>query len=60
MADWKSEEEARQEIRELVAQYYHDFKEDKNGFQPGDRINYASRVFDEKEMCSLTDAVLDF
>ncbi|MBQ9437535.1 MAG: lipopolysaccharide biosynthesis protein RfbH, partial [Lachnospiraceae bacterium] len=26
----------------------------------GDRINYASRVFDEKEMQALTDAMLDF
>ena len=29
-------------------------------FQPGDRISYASRVYDEKEMQSLTDAMLDF
>ncbi len=26
----------------------------------GDRITYAARVFDEKEMCALTDATLDF
>lgn len=43
-----------------VADYYHDFKENKEEFLPGDRISYASRVFDEKEMCSLTDATLDF
>ena len=29
-------------------------------FQPGDRISYASRVFDEQVMCALTDAMLDF
>ena len=29
-------------------------------FQPGDRISYASRMYDEKEMQSLTDAMLDF
>lgn len=60
MAVWKSEEEAREQIKTLVAGYYHSFKEKKVPFQPGDRINYASRVFDEKEMCALTDAMLDF
>lgn len=29
-------------------------------FKPGDRINYAGRVFDEKEMVNLIDASLDF
>ena len=57
---WNSEEEARSEIRQMVSEYYHEFKEKKDIFKPGDRINYASRVFDEKEMCSLTDAALDF
>lgn len=60
MAQWTSEEEARGQIKDLVAQYYHDFKEKKEPFRPGDRISYASRVFDEKEMCALTDATLDF
>jgi dTDP-4-amino-4,6-dideoxygalactose transaminase len=60
LAVWKSEEEAREQIKALVAEYYHSFKEKKVPFQPGDRINYASRVFDEKEMCALTDAMLDF
>lgn len=60
MTTWKTETEARQQIREMVAAYYHDFKKKKVGFHPGERISYASRVFDEKEMCSLTDAVLDF
>ena len=60
MKTWSNETEAREQIKELVAQYYHDFKEKKTAFQPGDRITYASRVFDEKEMCALTDAMLDF
>ena len=60
MADWKNEAEAREQIKALVAEYYHDFKEKKESFKPGDRISYASRVFDEKEMQSLTDAMLDF
>lgn len=60
MRSWKNEVEAREEIKELVAEYYHCFKEQKMDFHPGDRISYASRVFDEKEMLSLTDATLDF
>ena len=60
MAEWKNEAEARDAIKALVAEYYHDFKEKKEPFKEGDRISYASRVFDEKEMCSLTDAMLDF
>jgi len=60
MAEWKNEAEARDAIKALVAEYYHDFKEKKEPFREGDRISYASRVFDEKEMCSLTDAMLDF
>lgn len=60
MKNWNNENEAREKIKELVAEYYHDFKERKDTFTPGDRISYASRVFDEKEMQSLTDAMLDF
>lgn len=60
MAIWKNEAEAREQIKSMVAQYYHEYKEKKEPFKPGDRISYASRVFDEKEMCSLTDAMLDF
>lgn len=60
MTCWSSEEEAREQIKKLVAEYYHAYKENKEPFQPGDRISYAARVFDEKEMCALTDAMLDF
>ena len=60
MSNWKSETEAREQIRKLVADYYHDFKENKTIFKPGDRINYASRIYNEKEMQAGVDAVLDF
>ncbi|MEE0800085.1 MAG: lipopolysaccharide biosynthesis protein RfbH [Gemmiger sp.] len=60
MANWNSEQQAREEIKALVARYYHQFKEDRKEFRPGDRINYAARVYDEREMCALTDAMLDF
>ena len=62
MAAWNSEAEARDQIKELVAQYYKDFKKPQQDrkFTEGDRIPYASRVYDEAEMCSLADAMLDF
>lgn len=58
--NWKSEQEAREDILSAVAQYYQNYKAAKKPFEPGDRITYAARVFDEKEMCSLVDASLDF
>jgi len=57
---WKTEAEAREAIKDMVTDYYRQFKENKKDFTPGDRIAYASRVYDEKEMCALTDAMLDF
>ncbi len=63
MARWNNEQEAREQIKAMVGDYYHQFKEkekDHSNFKPGDRISYASRVYDEKEMQSLTDAMLDF
>ena len=60
MKNWANEAEARAKIKELVTEYYHDFKESDNQFEAGKRISYAGRVFDEREMCALTDAMLDF
>lgn len=55
-----TEESAREEIKSLVADYYHAFKEPQADFYPGNRIGYGGRVYDEKEMLALTDATLDF
>ena len=60
MAKWQTEAEARQEILAMVGEYYHAFKEPKKAFKSGDRINYAGRVYDEKEMQALTETALDF
>ena len=60
MHKWSSEAEAREQIKSLVAEYYHEFKEDNAQFREGDRINYSGRVYDEKDMLALTDATLDF
>ena len=56
---WSNENEAREEIKTLVQSYYKQFKT-KKPFKPGERINYSGRVFDEREMMALTDAMLDF
>ena len=47
-------------IRLLNERSYHTYKENKKPFHPGERITYAARVFDDKEMCSLVEAALDF
>ena len=60
MNNWKDEDEARQEIKQLVSEYYYEYKRTEKKFVPGERISYASRIYDEKEMCALTDAMLDF
>ena len=60
MSEWKNEAQAREYIKDKVAEYYRDFKQNKEPYKEGDRITYAARVFDEKEMCALTDAMLDF
>lgn len=60
MNRWNEESEARNNIKELVSDYYKQFIASKNMLVPEGRIPYAGRVHDEKEMCTLTDAVLDF
>ncbi len=57
---WSSEKEARDEIKRQIGEYYRAYKVPTKQFQPGDRISYASRIYDEREMQALTDAVLDF
>ena len=46
-------------ILEEVRRFYKE-KHVKVPYQPGDRINYAGRVYDEEELCNLVDAALDF
>jgi CDP-6-deoxy-D-xylo-4-hexulose-3-dehydrase len=47
-------------IRTTIKYYEIKHKETQRQFVPGDRIPYAGRVFDEKEMINLIDAALDF
>lgn len=54
-----SEQEARNEILRAVSAYCDTFHQEKS-FTPGDRIPYASRVYDHDEMVNLVDAALEF
>ncbi len=54
-----TKEEATASILEGVKAYYAKFMQRKD-YQDGDRIPYASRVFDEKEMVNLVDSALEF
>lgn len=49
----------KETILQAVCQYYQEHHQ-KTPYQPGGRIQYAGRVYDEKELCSLVDAALDF
>ena len=56
----KSESQARREILELVKEYCEKYHEPKKAFVPGQRIPYASRVYDSAEMINLVDSALEF
>ena len=59
MVNFNNESAAKAEILALVKEYcdtYHKKKE----YTEGDRISYASRVYDSDEMCNLVDSALEF
>jgi CDP-4-dehydro-6-deoxyglucose reductase, E1 len=59
MFDSLTEQQAKQEILDLVSQYcdkYHT----KPAYKEGNRIPYASRVYDHDEMVNLVDSSLEF
>ena len=59
MFEGKTKKEANKEILNSVKEYYKTFMV-KPEYKDGDRISYASRVFDEKEMMNLADSMLEF
>lgn len=54
-----TEQQARQEILGMVEKYCATFHTKKE-YKEGDRIPYASRVYDSEEMCNLVDSSLEF
>ena len=56
----KSEAEARKMILDIVGEYCDTYHNSRKEFEPGDRIPYASRVYDREEMTNLVDSALEF
>ncbi len=55
-----TEQQAREEILEMVRQYADRFHVQEKEFHEGQRIPYASRVYDSAEMVNLVDSALEF
>ena len=51
--------EDKRQILQQVKDYYRKYHAEDH-WQPGDRIPYAGRVYDEQEMVNLVDSALDF
>lgn len=60
MFEGMTEQEARKQILEEVSSYCDAFHNQEAPYVPGDRINYAGRVYDHDEMVNLVDASLEF
>lgn len=59
MFENKSEVQAREEILAIVEEYCHKYHTKKE-YKDGDRIAYASRVYDSAEMKNLVNSSLEF
>lgn len=60
MLENMTEQQAKQQILDMVADYCNRFHNKKKPFCDGDRIPYASRVYDSAEMVNLVDSSLEF
>ncbi len=60
MFENKTKDQAKKEILSLVAEYCNNWHNKKKEFNKGDRIAYASRVYDSEEMCYLVDSAMEF
>lgn len=60
MFENKNELEAREEMLSYVEEYYNKYHKKDKTFKEGDRVPYASRVYDSEEMKNLVDSALEF
>ncbi|MCI8705249.1 MAG: lipopolysaccharide biosynthesis protein RfbH [Lachnospiraceae bacterium] len=60
MFENKTEGQAREAILAFVEEYYEKFHRDKQNWQEGQRISYASRVYGQEELRNLVDSSLEF
>ena len=54
------QQELHDKILALVKEYCDKYHNQPKDFREGDRISYASRVYDHEEMCNLVDSALEF
>ncbi len=54
------QKQAKEYILKKVVQYCDSYHNIKSEFEVGDRISYASRVFDHEEVVNLVDSALEF
>lgn len=60
MFEGLTEQQARTKILDIVSEYCGKFHNSQKSFKEGDRIPYASRVYDHEEMVNLVDSSLEF
>lgn len=60
MFENKTEQQAREDILAIVKEYADTYHNSKKDFKEGQRIPYASRVYDSAEMVNLVDSALEF
>lgn len=60
MFENKTDKEAKEEILKLVKEYCEKYHNTNKEWKEGDRISYASRVYDHEEMVNLVDSALEF
>lgn len=58
--DARRDAELREQVMRAAIAYFEFKHKETRKFVPGDRINYAGRMFDEQEISLLMDASLDF
>lgn len=59
MFEHMTEQEAKKQILDMVGAYCDQYHQ-KKPYQEGERIPYASRVYDREEMTNLVDSALEF
>ena len=55
MFEEMTEQQAREQILEMTKEYCEKYHNQKKPYEKGDRIPYASRVYDADEMVNLVD-----
>lgn len=55
-----NEQQAREQILKMVAEYCDTYHNQTKEYHEGDRLPYASRVYDHEEMVNLVDSSLEF